>query len=111
MSIKRTCAISRRWVAFDSSGITSKLRLRLGVAQTIPHFGHGFVSFSKCQRVLDVTPIMTCIGGSQLIIGLVPCTKVAKRKSVIPAEERQLHVIIVYRDGSFLVSGHRSKAA
>src|SRR4026208_2452259 len=56
MSIKRTCAISKRWVAFDSSGITSKLRLRLGVAQTIPHFGHGFVSFSKCQRVFRCDP-------------------------------------------------------
>ena len=42
-----------------------------------------------------MTLIVTCIGGSQLIVGLVPCTKVAKRKSVIPADERQLDVIIV----------------
>ena len=56
MSINRTWAISKRWVAFDSSGLTFKLRLRLGVAQTIPHFGHGFVSFSKCQRVFRYDP-------------------------------------------------------
>jgi hypothetical protein len=81
------------------------------VAQTIPHFGTGSFLSASVKEFLDVTPVMTCIGGSQLILGLVPCTKVAKRKSVIPAEERQLHVIIVYRDGSFLVSGHRGKAA
>src|SRR6476620_3049358 len=103
MSIKRTCAISRRWVAFDSSGITSKLRLRLGVAQTIPHFGHEFVSFSECQRVFRCDPNHDMHWW--VAVDHRSCSlhhKVAKRKSVIPAEERQLHVIIVYRDGSFL---------
>jgi hypothetical protein len=66
---------------------------------------------ASVKEFLDVTLIVTCIGGSQLIIGLVPAPKSRSRNRQIPAEERQLHVIIVYRDGSFLVSGHRSKAA